>query len=458
MSERAVSTLVTLVLCSFAAVTASFRSRSTVNKLLGGSDSEDEDELTLRAMRMAIDESLRTPSVNVVDDDDTDDVGLALAIDQSLRVSPNSPPTDRFDVDIVIVGGGPVGLFAAWSLGKALPGHRIMVYEKRNAYTRRQVLVIQQDIVGDLPLKNRDEHTCYIYPPPLARRSRCFRTPTRSGLASIPTHALEEMLREEIHMLGNVDVVNEQADLSRVPVSAAIIIASGNAREYANTLGVTSHRFDPGSLFGAVAIVNCANLPIGAHDNAAQREQLSAPQHRHRVFTVPSMGYTYVGVTLDKAEHDELTSKLEGHQRHSPHDTTVPMTQLPEGTREKFQLAMLSHDLTEFCNMENLQEVKTFPIKLESTDPPAIIEPIASRPVFFMGDAAFSSHFFSGQGVNSGMRTAKALVDVFKSHHLQTFDDKTDAVNAYTAHVNKLRENAWMNNADIIAAQLEPST
>jgi len=341
----------------------------------------------------------------------------------------------------VIIGGGPVGLFCAWRLAEANPAFEIEVWEKRETYTRKQVLILQPDIVEVMSeLLEGHPDACYVRPPPLVNKATCYARVLKGAVAgpklvSVPTWVLEETLERKLREYENVKV-RKGSECPRMAEGKGVvyIVAEGAACRYGERLGIKSMEkaFD-NEAYGAVAFLDCKKLPTVKQGKAGVNMN-KKPQHVHRVFPVPSRGFTYVGLALSKREHGTLGGR-----------NAWNVEEMPRGVRDKLQTAIKYHGLGKFCDASKATGVAAFPITFRYLEKPGMVH--KRNAVVFLGDSAFTAHFFSGQGVNSGFRCAKKIAELYGGKGRKV---RREILSKYNEFASQERETQWGRYNDII--------
>ncbi|NBU34537.1 hypothetical protein EB118_13450 [bacterium] len=81
---------------------------------------------------------------------------------------------------VVIVGGGPVGLYAAVQIIRKYKNTQVIVIEKRQEYSRRQILFINKKSMTRFPRRLIDRiwgpknPGCYVDLPSMTRTAKCY--------------------------------------------------------------------------------------------------------------------------------------------------------------------------------------------------------------------------------------------------------------------------------------------
>lgn len=98
-----------------------------------------------------------------------------------------------FRDNVFIVGAGPVGLIMTYFLKMSMPFLKIVVYDNRPEYTRDYHVMLTEDSFDSLPHEMQSaiwgagRLGCYILPPPIDANGYCFLNPPDIG-TEIPGH------------------------------------------------------------------------------------------------------------------------------------------------------------------------------------------------------------------------------------------------------------------------------
>lgn len=331
------------------------------------------------------------------------------------------------NMKILIQGGGPVGLFMALALSNSNPNHKIHVVEKRARYSRRQVLLLQPDVVQILerelpPVKVA---TCNVKPPPI-NRGVCFKKKTKSGMKSVATKDFEYALKKECERRKNVMVLNEARPYSDYDI---LIASDGSKSDLGKLAGIGSTKVNKSKEANAYGLA--VILALKGVKSGPDKENLSTPQHRMRAFKIPGRkSMYYVGVNLSKDEYDSMMGA----------NSTK---------RKKIVKNLLDEEASPFYGLgvTEIEQYYLFEIQPHKRNRVAIKKSRVGggKPLFFVGDAALSHHFFSGQGVNAGIRQAIALgqgLSVSVDHAAKKL---TDVVNKQSIEVENRSKVLHMN-------------
>jgi 2-polyprenyl-6-methoxyphenol hydroxylase-like FAD-dependent oxidoreductase len=345
--------------------------------------------------------------------------------------------------NIIIMGGGPVGLTCAINLYKKLKKKRhikITVIEKRQLYTRNQVLLIMPRIINTIPIVIRRRldaiYGCYIQsPPPVSKNSKCFK---EGNAVSITIKFLENELLRYIREKTNITVIrpnlNHKFDISYNDKTVRLkqknniktfnfdylIGADGGNGQVRNLIQNDNKMilFNDQKIYGCTIIFNVET------DNTNQKNnRMTNPQHRIRVFR-QQRDILYMGFALTKKEYDDFI-KLKKKKKKND--------QIPN----KFEKIIKSHmKLYKIKFKRNLtlersiKEVSIFPIIIERA------KKFNDDNKFLIGDAAMGTHFFSGSGVNVGILTGYKFSNIF-SKYLNGEINKQKLIKKYNKIIKK---------------------
>lgn len=307
----------------------------------------------------------------------------------------------------IIIGAGPVGLMTAIKL-QSLPAiSSVIVIEKRKEYTRQQWAVLNYSSLKMLPkivfdkLFGVDGVECIISKPSLTMDASCYgvKNLTKDMFGVVVLKNLENTLFEFVIHKSKVQFIIGVNDMTLARSALTIngqklsfdilIIADGASSEtrkhYFGTPKVLSPKFH-----GAVFNFIIPKLELGPN----VEQKFAKPQHRFRLFRHRS-GELNLGIQLSPAEFADLQKRGDIHKdpqfkhiRSVLHDGLKVYGLQPQTL--KFVISW-----------------STFPIQIQSVD--VFGKKSLSKFIFLIGDAAMTTHFFTGSGLNTGWKQVKVL-------------------------------------------------
>jgi 2-polyprenyl-6-methoxyphenol hydroxylase-like FAD-dependent oxidoreductase len=325
-------------------------------------------------------------------------------------------------MEVAIIGGGPVGLvFAHLLLEKYGDKVNLTVFEKRSAYSRRQILLLTPASLPLLPecatrkLFDGTGPGCGTLPPNRDRQRRCYRflkgTDGSVLPASVRTKELEEALRCGIKGREvNDAIIGIQENDELVGSSGRtygpfglIIGADGASSAIRQALGLrftTNTKVVPvTSRYGA--IFNFEGVPVkeGVFNRVTPhaRKIMSQQDIQHKWRFFRGKGVYYIGLNVSEDEAAQITAGgLSKDLRAKLEKVCRQVTPVKKG-----------------CAFSKLVHQAAFEVDPQvSTAASGKTTQFGKGRVFLIGDAAMTTDFFSGSGVNNGFLMAKELVDL----------------------------------------------
>ena len=309
---------------------------------------------------------------------------------------------------IIVVGGGPVGLYAAIQMKRKFPSSDVSLFEKRPQYTRNQILLLKKESVKRFPLRlihdiwGKQRSGCYVQPPPLTTSAKCYIMKRKGLNSSVVTSTLENSMKQLALRL-KVRIFTQDVsleDVKKMSEKADVLI------------GADGHDSVVGQLLNAKTINGKDSYGIGvtftysSQDKGKERILARSPQHRYRAFR-SNENKGYVGINVS---HDEYMSFLNGND-----------------------LDYVIQSALRYYGFSNVTDIQSWPIKIipYKKSRPALV--VDHAKVFLVGDAAIGTHFFTGSGVNMGFDSVMFLVDNFAKHGLSKI-----VVDKYKKFINNL--------------------
>lgn len=141
------------------------------------------------------------------------------------------------EVDIVLIGGGPVGLWTAIQLKKRLPGCRVKIFEKHEKYQRSHILRLDQSSLIAYCKKAGSKDEQNLLDSLVGSKKRKYKIPTKSVF--IRTNELEQALRECAISLGveiETRTIQSPEEASDLCPSARYFIAADGSHSHMRKL------------------------------------------------------------------------------------------------------------------------------------------------------------------------------------------------------------------------------
>ncbi|KAJ3091948.1 hypothetical protein HK102_012255 [Quaeritorhiza haematococci] len=361
-----------------------------------------------------------------------------------------NPQQTRFRPTAMVVGAGPVGLYTAAKLTEK--GFDVKIVEKREEYMTRQqvVAVLHEEARAILNSRDLAGDGCIHFPAAITKYPQCLDTSRRDELIaqsngnldasnfvqSFTTKQIQLGFLVEFFKARELRRLNFEkfettsfADISPETLDKfdLIVCADGTNSACRDTLipNNTPQRFREGDplapdAYGGTLILEAKYIPEHRREELLARttaQQLSGPQHLYRGF-LASDGQLYIGIAITQEEY----RSVEGLNQKSPEFRAAFLKNI--GHRVSGAL--------DFYEMSDLRDAvlehgifTAFPIVLRHQDrskfavvrprPLSFGESNGDQVVVIVGDAAISSHFFSGSGLTLGMQVADAAMSFLDS-------------------------------------------
>ncbi|MFN7114009.1 MAG: FAD-dependent oxidoreductase [Alphaproteobacteria bacterium] len=134
--------------------------------------------------------------------------------------------------DIVIIGGGPVGLWTAVQIKKRRPDAHVRVYERYSAYQRSHILRLENFSMNVYAKKSGDDAEAQFLREVLGEKlANSFKAAAGTGTVFIRTNDLEHALKEHARTLGIETVLRRidspQQAMDENPACKTFIAADG---------------------------------------------------------------------------------------------------------------------------------------------------------------------------------------------------------------------------------------
>jgi 2-polyprenyl-6-methoxyphenol hydroxylase-like FAD-dependent oxidoreductase len=311
---------------------------------------------------------------------------------------------------VAIVGGGPVGLCLALFCKIGSDSH-VTVYEKRTEYTRDQILLLNHDTVWTLQEEIgvweslRAAGACFTTPPALGSKGVCARKPVgfenSDGWAeaggpyySIPTRIMETTLARVAREKG-VHIVMRAPTPRELEEADVVVGAEGASGGTVSKMMGSRLKTLPGSTTYGLGITYTPRhrkppIPTNPTAGMAYSTDWKNRQHRLRYFTSPTSKY-YMGLQITKGQYERSR-------------TAKTVCDLPEDVKRRIRVNMRH---VGDVSRDTCFQAFAFPVVPQIRWPLAKL--VKNKLYALVGDSAFTSHFFSGLGVNNGIKMAYYL-------------------------------------------------
>ena len=324
---------------------------------------------------------------------------------------------------VVIVGGGAVGMLAAIHLDKNYPDWQITVLELRSTFTRKQIILINQESRGLLPqevLQNiwgREGHEkgCYVLAPAKDKWARCYAG--KLPLASVELKVLEKAMLSYIKKNTNVRYLRPKTGKANIKMREdtpaitfdgediwydTLLAADGANSWVAKNLQVERVPILNKKYYGLVANIskrrNTSPKSNGYFEKISKEHidivENDKPQNDWRFFKRRPNGF-YIGLIID---HEEYENLLDNHLT----------------SKLKKNIKKVCQHVHTDCDIK-IKDIGVFPIEPSYLTKVRVKGP-NNTDVFFLGDALVSTHYFTGSGLNIGFSSVKVLVSFLKSN------------------------------------------
>ena len=323
---------------------------------------------------------------------------------------------------VVIVGGGAVGMLAAIHLDKYFPQLEIVVLELRSSFTRKQIILINQESRGMLPQevlqniwgKTGHEKGCYVLAPAKDRWARCYAGTL--PLASVELKILEREMYNYIKKYTNIKYLKPKSGKADIKFRKDVpsidyegkniyydtLIAADGANSWvAKNLSIKRIPILNKKYYGLVANIDkkkSRSRKSNGYYEKVSKEHIEVvehekPQNEWRFFKRRPNGF-YIGLLIDQNEyenllHKNLTSKI------------------------KQNIQKICREVHTKCDVK-LKNINVFPVEPSYLTEVRTIGPNNTN-VFFLGDALVSTHYFTGSGLNVGFNSVKVLIKFLRS-------------------------------------------
>lgn len=307
---------------------------------------------------------------------------------------------------IVIIGGGPVGLYASIKFKSKFKNADITIYEKRSVYTRDQILIVDSKIKNKFPpnlkkqLWGRNGLGCYSQLPWLTKTGRCYKNNSKNLYPGIVISSLEKVLLNYAKTLG-IKIIKKTINTESLDIiqkNNDIVIGSDGMNS------IVSQKMNAGINYYLPETYGMGVVFKYRKENDINENPSKINQHRYRGFRSKE-NKGYLGITLTLNEYKLLNSI------------------------NNDKINKIIKNGLEYYNFGDVKMIKKFEIKINIYKRNKYSE----NNLFLIGDASFNTHYFTGSGVNNGFLEVNYLVNKIKKDNHDIHDD-------YHLFINKLLE------------------
>lgn len=325
---------------------------------------------------------------------------------------------------IVIIGAGPNGLLTSILLRRQKPWNSVSVVEKRSAFTRKQIIIVNRAVFDVIPervqkkLWGISKPGCFVNPPAEDYASVCYTERGDLPFASIGIDLFQKALLEEAQQSGVIVHMPENGGSSETDISAGkvqilpdehkvvfqentelpydfLIGADGSNSTVRKTIIQGGEDIDQTYLAysGVVILQFKGDAKAKVVENNGDDAPLYPAQHRSRFFASQTER-AYLGISLTKEEYDEYFQNGE------------KMTQSIENMVDEY-VEFTGYDKSNI----KVESTSVFKTKLKKAKVNAIVSATDdSKFTAITGDASFNINFFAGMGFNLGMMCSIELI------------------------------------------------
>ena len=348
--------------------------------------------------------------------------------------------TAQQDATVVVLGAGPVGLYVAHRL--TLNNVAVHLYEKRTSeedtMRRKYILYINERVYRLFSEGERGPFFGVDRAPWQVKRGKFLhgRTDNSTPAAICSMQKLQKMLWRKIKdNPGDFEVTFNAGALTMAEIKAAhprvkhVVHATGSGplalTDMEPLLPIAIQNLFPGN----------SDYGMTLAFEQTKSERVDYTQHvnpdigmQTRFFTLPP-SQVYMGVQLTPAMHSELQRNLASFPKKESDEYKDRLRALAAG------LLLTAEGAEKYLTADNVKSGGLLPglFEIRLQERRTAVRKINDVNHHFVGDAAQTAHFFTGQGVNVGLLQAdnlaqRILLRISKQTYKRTFD-KLQAVN-----------------------------
>jgi hypothetical protein len=338
-------------------------------------------------------------------------------------------------INIVIIGGGPVGLFTTILLqnSKYINNFKITLIEKRTQYTRENIIALPLNILNKIFPKDLFEKIKVLGCFRKTRVNKCYKNSKNLNTFIIPLNILEKECFKYIDKT-KVSIIHNCKISKDLLKKADILIGTTGCNNYIGDNLIKTKQIHYHTYYGLGLFFENKDHKVYNYNNS---KNLSRPL-RYAVFPALKPNRYYMGISISKNTY-EIVNNL----KNQLNSKMIKINQIPDSI-----IKIIKNGL-KFYNISNYKNIDLFPIeiKLYHSEPPIKTFKYNndSKLAFLIGDTAFTHHFFSGSGIISGFKCAHFVTKMINP--LYKLGYKPGIVNKYKTYIRNLRKKSWSKYA-----------
>ena len=368
-----------------------------------------------------------------------------------------------FYADVVIVGGGPIGLANAWGIKKLNPSLKVVVLEKYEQYQRKHTLVMQHQQLDKLMKATGTEQNAIL----------CALLARLKKDAHIRTNELESIFKQLAIDCGVEIIIEEVVDKS-VKIVVDELLDNGETviqkvQKISNNQQLL--RCNPKLIIGADgthSVVSRTFFPEGnqiKHEfdyvlqlryeikGEEQAEAINSTAFYQQMARQGLVGNEYMGHFDDKTKTTPVTMQMmiskedfEKLQAATSKNPILPFIKEKESISEQ-PIADLPPHIRNFINKYLIAKLKSCnldgtkidknTVRISVNEAPAtharqVINEYNSVPVALAGDAGLGLSYF--KGLNAGLESTAKFLSILSASIKNNFSNKKEMDNAFSQY------------------------